>query len=280
MTFTSLVAALAALAVSDPAPSAPVGSELVGPTAHAEYFLISEADATGGGIEGAPIAVVALRSIDHSGRGRLAGADVQGVDFLLEREVTFAQGGLRVRHTETGQGATRRLVWREFLPNESRTWIADWTAGVRGASVHSIGYGWNRPVHERVMESEASHTAVYGPLELLYGLRDGHLPCSEAAGTVGALDPASASVVQVSQDSSAGSAIDLRRADGTLLLGADVGTLPGEDASQRFTSLRLSDRVTIARAIGRTEFDRLSRRWTVESRRPYDAVLALIPKPR
>ena len=299
MTLTSLIAALAVLAFSDPVATEPVVSvsvELNGPTATAEYFLLSEPVADAGEEEGAPLAVVALRSIDHSSQSVLPGAKKPEIDFLLEREVIFATGALRVRHTETGHGATRRLVWREFLPKESRTWVADWTAGVRGAEAHSIGYGWNRPVHERVMNGEVSDTTVYGPLELLYGMRDGSLPCGEAAGVVGVIDPASASIVQVERTAipsgvaSAEVAIDLRRADGTLLMGADTAMVeePGprptaaaaKPAALGFKALRLSDRPTVARRIGRKEFDRLSRRWTVESRRPYDAILAQIPKRR
>lgn len=275
MTLTSIVAALAALAFSDtPGNAGP-------PPAVAEYFLVTEEATDEDAVEGAPIAVVALRSINPS----MDSIDVSGdVKFLLEREVTFAKGGLRVRHTESGHGATRRLVWREFLPNESRTWVADWTAGVRGAEAQSIGYGWNRPVHERVMVGEASDTTVFGPLELLYRTREASLPCGESSGAVGVVDPVSASIVQVSRSAVAlGVAapeveIDLRRPDGTLLLGATASAQSVGDRG--FRALRLSDRPTLNVRIERQEFERLTRLWTVESRRPYDAVLAQIPKRR
>ncbi len=308
MTLTSLVAALAPLAFHgplalgpavDPAtdPASGSTSGLVaaesGPTATAEYFLISEEVAGTDDSEGAPIAVVALRSIDHSGGDLSKGARPEDVHFLLEREVIFASGGLRVRHTESGAGSARRLVWREFLPKESRTWVADWTAGLRGAPAHSLGYGWNRPMHEQVMEGDAADSTLYGPLELLYGTRAGSLPCGEASGTVGMIDPATASIVQVeraevpSTDTVAGVALDLRRPDGSLVMGADMVTAAPEGSTVSsapeagtFTALRMSDRPTVAERIGRAEFDRLSRRWTVESQRPYDAVLARIPRRR
>jgi hypothetical protein len=290
MSLTSLIAALVPLAFADPAapdPSTLVVTDSSGPVAKAEYFLISEEVAATDDAEGASIAVVALRRIDRTGGDLSSGPASLNFDFLLEREVTFAEGGLRVRHTESGLGSTRRLVWREFLPKESRTWVADWTAGVRGAPARSIGYGWNRPVHEQVMGGSASDTTLYGPLELLYGMRDGSLPCGEASGVVGVIDPASASIVQVEQSLRpsagpiAGAAMDLRRPDGSLLLGADVARAAGPasgSAAPGFTALRMSDRPTTATRIDRAEYDRLSRRWTVETMRPYEAVLALIPK--
>ncbi len=280
MLFSTLAASLVALSASDPMPKgpAPVVVELDQPRAVTEYFLVSEADRVGVATDPVPIAVVALRSIDRSA----AGQD----EFLLEREVIFATGGLRIRHTETGHGASRRLVWREFLPAASRTWVADWTFGERGAPVRSIAYGWNRPVHERVMTSMETERPVYGPLELLFGARQGALACGDAGGAVGVIDPSAAAVVECyrSEAVTAGldansSALDVRRSDGTLVLGADfspaTATSPGT-----FTAIRLSDRSTAAKRIERKEFDRLKRRWTVESRRPYDAILAQIPDRR
>ncbi|QDV08347.1 hypothetical protein Poly30_38850 [Planctomycetes bacterium Poly30] len=298
-TLTTALLALTAVQVETPeAPSAPETLDPSKPAviessdepAATEYFLISappgepgEESAAGNspwesksrrrGEEGEPIAAVALRVIERQG-----GAGAGAAEFLYEREIVFAEGGLRIRHTETGQGASRRLVWREFLPSASRTWVADWTAGERGAEVRSIGYGWNRPVHETVMSHLELELPVFGPLEILHGLRTGGLWCGDAGGVLGVIDPSSASIIEADRSVApigSEALVDLRRPDGTLLLGADFDLRTGA-----FTALRLSDREASSRRIERAEFDRLNRRWTVESRRPYDAMLALIPARR
>lgn len=283
MLFSTLAAALLALPAGDtqaadltggaiPAgPMAAVTIDLDQQSAAAEYFLVTDADIEGGTTEGAPIAVVALRSIERS--------SADGPSFLLEREVVFATGGLRVRHTETGHGASRRLVWREFLPDGSRTWIADWTSGQRGAAVRSIAYGWNRPVHERVMTEATSDRQVFGPLELLLGARDGDLTCGEANGVTAVIDPSAAAVIECHPSTTlteSGTTVDLRRMDGTLLLGGDFGPA-GESGAAAFTALRFSGRDATVEPIDRIEFERLNSRWSVPSRRAHDAILAHIP---
>ncbi|MFT6108578.1 MAG: hypothetical protein ACJA2W_001490 [Planctomycetota bacterium] len=271
--FPTLATAFVALAASDPVSTeapAPVVVELAQSQAVLEYFLVSSPADGLVGEEGEPIAVVALRSLEH---------ELPMKGFLLEREITFREGGLRIRHTETGEGSTRRLVWREFLPSASRTWIADWTAGERGGGVaRSIAYGWNRPVHERVMTETTVERPVFGPLEVLHRTRAGTLTCGDAGGVIGVIDPSSAAIIDAERTAlhlESGVSLDLRRPDGTLLLGADFSV-----GSQGMTSIRLSDREAVTRRIERVEFDRLSRRWKVESQRPYDAMLALIPTAR
>lgn len=279
MIFPTLTAVLVAQSTSLAASLAPPLETAIEPqsSAETEYFLISAPAsagaagqvARGGAGEGQPIAAVACRVIERDGEAK---------EFLLEREIVFAEGGLRIRHTETGRGSERRLVWREFLPSASRTWVADWTAGERGAEVRSIAYGWNRPIHESVMSRTEVDRSIFGPLEVLHGMRTGVLACGDVGGVLGVIDPSSAAVIDVDRTTVAvGSelVVDLRRPDGSLLMGADI-----DGSAEAFTSLRLSDQEAVTRRIERAEFDRLNRRWTVESRRPYNAMLALIPKRR
>ena len=216
--------------------------------------------------------MVVLRTLDRS--------DLSGeTDFLLEREVIFANGGLRVRHTETGTGEQRRLVWRELLPASSRTWVADWRSAPGEDSAHSIGYGWHRPTHETFINGAASGQAIVGPLELLHGMRSQPLSCSDRGLSATIVDPRSASIVEVERAFEAGleggSALSVQRLDGSRVFEAAHGESSAGPGA--LTALQFGGGgETATEPIDRAAFERLARRWSVESRRPYEAALSSV----
>ncbi|MEM8710845.1 MAG: hypothetical protein AAGG01_07830 [Planctomycetota bacterium] len=253
--------------------------------AQAQYFLWS-AEASEGQTGGEPIAAIALRTIRGEGADALS---PDRADFLFELDVVFKRGGMRIRHTESGRGAARRLVWRESLPKASRTWISDWDAVQGPRSARVLSYGWHRPIHDVPVLAAEATLPVFGPLESLARFQGGAEVRQGVAGRIAVVDPLAASIVAVAVESSETSATDrmeLRRGDGTLLLGAARSTAspaaePTAEVGEALglSALFMSGRRGSCRRIERAEFERLERRWAVPTRRPYEAMLeAIVPR--
>jgi len=122
------------------------------PVPRVEYFVA-------GGPDGSPLAVVAWR--------RLEGA--RGV--LLERDVVFANGALRVLHDERFDLGTPRLVWRELRVGSGagRTWLAE---EARPGELRTMSWGTHAPTHGRF----ALAGSVRMPLGLVEELRRNMAP--------------------------------------------------------------------------------------------------------
>ncbi len=234
------------------------------PATVVEYYLLQRDGAVPErGMEGADprVAVMALRRVEGER------------SLLLEREVTFREAGLRLRHTETLQGDSRQTSRRELLPAESRTWVADWTVG--GDHVRTLAYGWRRPVHESIQLRARGAEPVVGPLELLdrwrwpgeHGLRGQVVPRSLL------IDPAAAAAAPIEAEHTT-SGMVVRREDGSLVLDAVRATLGDLHGS------RWSDGDAQMHRIEELEYQRLVRRWTVGSRRPYVVALEQVPTRR
>ncbi|MEL6428237.1 MAG: hypothetical protein AAFR54_03605 [Planctomycetota bacterium] len=194
--------------------------------------------------DGEPRAVVRTRSL------------VAPLRQVHEREVLFAQGGLRMLHTEEVTPRGRRLVWRELRPDGARSWTVRWDA----ASARVTGYGWRRPVHEALPGRAAG--PFMGPLELADALRSGTF----TEGPVRVLDPSAARVVDARVER-AGERVRVARPDGTLLF--ELG--PGTVAFQAAAPVRRAEQ---------PEAERLLRRWSFERRSGHEAVLATIRRTR
>ncbi|MEM1452463.1 MAG: hypothetical protein AAGI22_25385 [Planctomycetota bacterium] len=203
-------------------------------------------------------AVLALRRLER------------GAVVLLEREVVFEESGIRVLHTERIDGDRRRLVWREFLPGGTRSWMAEWRTG--GESARTIAYGWHRPVHESI----DIEPGTVGPLELLDALR--RAP-SEGRTEWTVLEPSAhtaSSVIARTVDGEAGAgevSIEARRADGTLLVGGRSSA-----PESALDELRFADGGTVATSVTENEFHRRRVRWKVEVVPAHEAMLARIPR--
>jgi len=179
------------------------------------------------------------------------------VRTVLEREVLFAEGGLRLLLTEEITGDRRRLVWRELRSHGARTWVAEW--GPDGGRV--TGYGWRRPVHEELAGVDlAGAHRIAGPLELERGLASGRFGAGEALFVV---DPAAGRVLRVTVGAIDGG-LEARRDDGTLLLAVEGGLV------------RFHDGAGETLAIPEDAAARHRQRWMVESRPAHEVVLARV----
>ena len=199
-----------------------------------------------------------LRDAEGEARALVSRCAIVGpVRTVLEREVLFAEGGLRLLLTEEITGDRRRLVWRELRSNGARTWVAEWGPG--GARV--TGYGWRRPVHEELAGFDpASARRIAGPLELERGLEGGRFGAGDALWVV---DPTAGRVTRVTIGAIQGG-LAARRDDGTLLLAVEGGTV------------RFHDGVAAALPIPGDAAARHRQRWMVESRPAHEVVLARI----
>ncbi len=211
------------------------------PATDCEYFLLAPEARPGEaapGPAGGGLALIAQRRV------------VRGGTTLLEREVLFKEGSLRVLHTERLRGARRTLTYREIQPTSARTWVAEWT--VDGGAGRILGHGWRRPTHESFM----APPGLVGPLELLEGLRSGSM-----RGPMPVLDPLAAMGSQLTAEVLPGSeqGIDTFRAtrrDGTLLVEAEASS--GERA---LTCLRFATGLRAGRPISRVEYERRHELW-------------------
>lgn len=211
------------------------------PETTCEYFLLAPEGSDGAGVEGPTgggLALIAQRRV------------VRPTVTLIEREVLFEEGSLRVLHTERLQGRRRTLTYREIQPTGARTWLAEWT--VDGGTGRILGHGWRRPTHE----SFVAPRGLVGPLELLEGLRSG-----SARGPVQVLDPLAAKPSQLSAEVVPGSAPEIdtlraTRSDGTLLV--EAGASAGERA---LSHLRFARGRRIGRPISREEYERRHELW-------------------
>jgi|GEM_PF-3140738 len=211
------------------------------PITECEYFLLAPESSEGDeptGPTGGGLALIAQRRLSRPG------------ETLLEREVLFEEGSLRVLHTERIEGERRTLTYREILPSGARTWLAEWRTG--GGRARILGHGWHRPTHEAFV----APADLMGPLELLDELR------SRAPGaSVQVLDPLTAKAsqldVEVLPDSETGSRV-LRatRSDGTLVL--EAGTSGG---ATELAFLRFTRGQRVASAITREEYERRFELW-------------------
>lgn len=211
------------------------------PVTECEYFLLAPESGEGAeatGPTGGGLALIAQRRVARPG------------DVLLEREVLFEEGSLRVLHTERIKGERRTLTYREIQPTGARTWQAVWhTDGGRG---RILGHGWHRPTHE-VFEAPAE---LKGPLELLDDLRSG-----ASATSVSMLDPLAARASQLEVEVLPGSETASRvlratRSDGTLAL--EVGISEGVTG---LGFLRFTRGQRVASAIEREEYERRFELW-------------------
>lgn len=242
--------------------------EVFGPPADAQYFLLardleSDEDADA---EDSTLAVVALRRLDRPGHR------------LLEREVVFREGGVRIHHTERIDGNARRLVWREFAPRGPRTWMAEWRDDAD--AVRTVGYGWDRPVHERLEGTDA----MVGPLELLERLESG---AARFDVDLSLVDPTAAAVeaVQVrtvdSVERAECAATTVRRTDGSLVLEAVLrADAAHPETAPSIETLRFHDGAAVATPIDESEYLRRRRRWKVDTVPAHEAVLAIVPDRR
>ena len=211
------------------------------PITECEYFLLAPEGNGGGdavGPTGGGRALIAQRRI------------VRGSATLLEREVLFEEGSLRVLHTERIQGRRRTLTYREIQPAGARTWLAEWT--VDGGAGRILGHGWRRPTHEPLIAPRG----LVGPLELLEGLRAG-----SARGPVQVLDPLAAKGSQLTAEISPGSRPGLEtfratRSDGTLLIEAEASA-----GARALTGLRFATGQRVGRPISRDEYERRHEMW-------------------
>ncbi len=211
------------------------------PITECEYFLLAPESGEGEeatGPTGGGLALIAQRRVARPG------------DVLLEREVLFEEGSLRVLHTERIKGERRTLTYREIQPAGARTWQAEWSADAGRGRI--LGHGWHRPTHEVF----AAPAELKGPLELLDDLRSG-----APATAVSVLDPLAAKVSQLEVDVMPGSETGSRvlratRSDGTLAL--EVGTCEG---ATELGFLRFTRGQRVARAITREEYERRFELW-------------------
>lgn len=142
---SSVVLALACAALVPVSPT---------PAPRVEYFVAHGAD-------GEPQAVIAWRRLVSS----------HGV--LLERDITFAGGALRVLHDERFDLDSPRLVWRELRggAGKGRTWLAEET---RPGELRTISWGTHAPIHGSVPVEVSPRM----PLELVEELRAGTAPAA------------------------------------------------------------------------------------------------------
>ena len=211
------------------------------PITECEYFLLAPESSEGEeatGPTGGGLALIAQRRVARPG------------DVLLEREVLFEEGSLRVLHTERIKGERRTLTYREIQPAGARTWQAERPA--EGGRGRILGHGWHRPTHE----SFAAPAGLKGPLELLDDLRSGPTPR-----TVGVLDPLAAKASQLEvvalPDSETGSrVVRATRPDGTLVL--EAGT---SDRTKELGFMRFTRGQRVASAITREEYERRFELW-------------------
>lgn len=211
------------------------------PITECEFFLLAPKSSGGEeatGPTGGGLALIAQRRVARPG------------EILLEREVLFEEGSLRVLHTERIKGERRTLTYREIQPAGARTWQAEWPA--EGGRGRILGHGWHRPTHE----SFAAPAGLKGPLELLDDLRSGPTPR-----TVGVLDPLAAKASQLEvvalPDSETGSrVVRATRPDGTLVL--EVGT---SDRTRDLGFMRFTRGQRVASAITREEYERRFELW-------------------
>ncbi|MFT7679306.1 MAG: hypothetical protein ACI8QC_003307 [Planctomycetota bacterium] len=116
---------------------------------------------------------------------------------VLEREVLFGAGELRLLHTENMGLGTPRLVWRE-LGRMGRTWVAEWSPE-RGELL-TLEFSAAEDVHRLQGVEEVSF-----PLGLVEELRHGIV----RGGPVGRLSPTHAGLEQVSVSALEGLPADL-----------------------------------------------------------------------
>lgn len=190
---------------------------------------------------------------------------------VLEREIVFADSGVRIVETEELAGRRRTAVYREFRPTGSRTWIVKWTLGDRASAARTVGYGWDRPVHGALAaEAEGQDPVIdAGRLELFFRGGRGRL-----AGDLTTVDPASATAVRVRVERGAEPCRAVRANGGLLheVVRADEGSGPA------IAAFRLHGAGRVARPIEREHHLRLLRKWSIESRPAHEAMLALIPR--
>ncbi len=218
-----------------------VAAAIAEPVTTCEYFLLAPEGSEGEDVDGPTgggLALIAQRRV------------VRPTVTLIEREVLFEEGSLRVLHTERLQGRRRTLTYREIQPTGARTWLAEWT--VDGGSGRILGHGWRRPTHE----SFVAPRGLVGPLELLEGLRSGSV-----RGPVQVVDPLAAKPSQLSAEVLPGSAPEIdtlraTRSDGTLLV--EAGVSAGERA---LSHLRFARGQRIGRPISREEYERRHELW-------------------
>lgn len=211
------------------------------PITECEFFLLAPESSEGEaatGPTGGGLALIAQRRVPRPG------------EILLEREVLFEEGSLRVLHTERIRGERRTLTYREIRPAGARTWQAEWRA--EGGRGRILGHGWRRPTHE----SFAAPAGLKGPLELLDDLRSG-----PTRRVVDLLDPLAAKASQLEvvamPDSETGSrVVRATRPDGTLVL--EVGT---SERSKELGFMRFTRGKRVARAITREEYERRFELW-------------------
>ncbi len=211
------------------------------PITECEYFLLAPESGEGGeatGPTGGGLALIAQRRVARPG------------EVLLEREVLFEEGSLRVLHTERIKGERRTLTYREIQPAGARTWQAEWHA--EGGRGRILGHGWHRPTHEIFV----APAELKGPLELLDDLRSG-VPAT----SVSMLDPLAARASQLEVEGLPGSETASRvlratRSDGTLAL--EVGISEGVT---ELSFLRFTRGQRVASAITREEYERRFELW-------------------
>lgn len=215
-------------------------------------WLIGEDDVSGG-------ALVSLRSIVGLSRA------------VYEREIVFADLGVRIVETEEVVGQRRTVVYRELRPTGSRTWMVKWRAGDRVSEARTVGYGWDRPVHEGLRSGVPGVDPVLdaGRLELLF--RHG---TDLSWGSVVTVDPASGAAIRVDLEQS-GERCRARRGDGTLLHEVTRSRTVGP---QGIASFRLHGAGRVARPIEEPERLSLFEKWRIESRPAHEVMLALIPR--
>lgn len=211
------------------------------PITECEYFLLAPESGEGGeatGPTGGGLALIAQRRVARPG------------EVLLEREVLFEEGSLRVLHTERIKGERRTLTYREIQPAGARTWQAEWNA--EGGRGRILGHGWHRPTHEIFV----APAELKGPLELLDDLRSG-VPAT----SVSMLDPLAARASQLEVEWLPGSETASRvlratRSDGTLALEVGISEGVTELGFLRFTRGQ-----RVASAIKREEYERRFELW-------------------
>lgn len=247
-----------ALALALASPSTPSGSAVEGAATRSGPWRSLTVQALARALPSETIRSTALlRRVDGEGLALVTGCSIVGpIRTVREREVLFADGGLRLMLTEEVLGERRRLVWRELRAHGARTWVAEW--GPSGA--RATGYGWRRPVHEPLAGHGAAAGPVVGPLELEAALREGRHDDGAALFVV---DPSAGRVVRVTVGVAPG-CLEARRGDGTLLVAIEDG-LP-----------RFHDGTPAAISIPEDAAARHRQRWLVESRPAHEVVLAKI----
>ena len=138
---------------------------------------------------------------------------------VLERDVFFSRGELRMRHVERLTEETTRLVWREEAPGVGRSQIAEPVFSDEKPPELSI-LDWVRPEVER--ESIPLPEGTLFPLELLESLRDpstterDHLRYWPLTREVEALHVETSLVSGVAGGMRPRRIVELRREDGSL----------------------------------------------------------------